>query len=154
MDISKTTTQFRPISISNTFYKILAKLLVNRLLPIIERTIYPTQSVFVPHRAIHNNISPAHEMMNKFYHFKGRNGYVVVKLDMRKAYDRIKWDFILQCLNQLEFHPVWINWIKECVSIVSYSVLVNNEPMNFLNLLVGYVKVILYYHIYLLFTWM
>jgi len=58
---------------------------------ILERIIHPTQSVFVPHRAVHDNILLAHEAMNKFYHFKGKKGYVAIKLDMRKAYDKIKW---------------------------------------------------------------
>jgi len=50
---------------------------------------------------------------------------------MKKAYDRLEWDFRLQCLTHLGFHAVWINWIKECISTVSYFVLVNNEPCGF-----------------------
>ena len=53
VDNPETTNQFRPISLCNTFYKIVAKILVNRLRPLLERIIYPTQSAFVPHRAIH-----------------------------------------------------------------------------------------------------
>ena len=57
--------------------------------PILQRIIHPTQSAFIPHRTIHDNILIVHEIMNKFKHFKGKKGYVALKLDMEKAYDRI-----------------------------------------------------------------
>ena len=47
---------------------------------------------------------------------------------MEKAYDRLKWDFILKCLQQLGFHPLWNKWIMECITSLSYSLLVNDEP--------------------------
>ena len=50
---------------------------------------------------------------------------------MKKAYDRVEWDFLLSCLQQLGFHDRWIQWIKECISTVSYSIIVNNEPTGF-----------------------
>ena len=37
----------------------------------------------------------------------------------------------MNCLQQLGFHDKWIHWIKECISTVSYSVIVNNEPCGF-----------------------
>jgi len=86
----ETTAHFRPISLCNTLYKILAKILVNRMRPILQHIIHPTQSAFVPHRTIHDNILIAHEIVNKFKHLKGKKGYVALKLDMKKAYDRIE----------------------------------------------------------------
>ena len=38
---------------------------------------------------------------------------------------------LLQCLTHMGFHPIWINWIEECISTVSYPILVNNEPSGF-----------------------
>ena len=67
----ETSAQFRPISLRNTLYKILAKILVNRLRPILQRIIHLAQSAFVPNRTIHDNILIAHEIINKFRHFKG-----------------------------------------------------------------------------------
>jgi len=72
VDNPKTTAQFRPISLCNTIYKILAKILVNRMRPILTRIVHPTQSAFIPNRAIHDNILIAHEIINKFKHFKGK----------------------------------------------------------------------------------
>ena len=46
---------------------------------------------------------------------------------MEKAYYRIEWSFIRHCLEQLDFHPQWIQWIMECITSVSYSLLVNDE---------------------------
>jgi len=99
--------------------------------PILQRIIHPTQSAFIPNRTIHDNILIAHEIVNKFKHMKGKKGYVALKLDMEKAYDRIEWDFLLSSLQQLGFHATWINWIRECISTVSYSLLINNEPQGF-----------------------
>ena len=81
---SETTAQFHPISLCNTLYKILAKLLVNRMRPILQRIIHPTKSAFIPSRTIHDNILIAHEIINKFQHFKSKKGYVALKLDMEK----------------------------------------------------------------------
>ena len=74
--------------------------------PILQRIIHPTQSAFIPSRTIHDNILIAYEIINKFKHFKGKKGYVALKLDMKKAYDRIEWDFLLNCLQQLGFHDM------------------------------------------------
>ena len=72
------TAQFRPISLCNTLYKILAKILVNRMRPVLQRIIHPTQSAFIPGRTIHDNILLAHEIINKFQHAKGKKGYVAL----------------------------------------------------------------------------
>jgi len=127
----ETTAHFRPISLCNTLYKIIAKVLVNRMRPILQRLIHPCQSAFVPNRAIHDNILIAHEIMNKFRHYKGKKGYVALKLDMEKAYDRIEWDFLLACLRQLGFNNTWVQWISECISTVSYSLIINGESCGF-----------------------
>jgi len=45
-----------------------------------------------------------------------------------KAYDKLEWPFVWQCLEQLGFHSKWIQWIMECITSVSYLLLVNDEP--------------------------
>lgn len=47
------------------------------------------------------------------------------RLDMEKTYDRLEWNPILVMLQKLGFHPWWIGWIEQCISTVSFSILVN-----------------------------
>ena len=78
------TQQFRPISLCNTIYKTISKLLVNRLRPLLNKIISPAQTGFVPGRAIHDNILLTHEIMHKFKHTKGKTAWIALKLDMKK----------------------------------------------------------------------
>ena len=81
------TVQFRPISLCNTVYKIIAKILVNRMRPLLEKVIDLVQSSFIPHRSIHDNILLAHEVITKFNSMKGKKSQIALKLDMEKACD-------------------------------------------------------------------
>jgi hypothetical protein len=53
---------------------------------------------------------------------------MAIKIDMEKAFDHIKWSFILAILSKLGFHPTWINWIQICISSSSFSILINGSP--------------------------
>ena len=101
--------------------------MVNRMRPLLEKLVSPAQSAFIPGKSIHENILLTHEIMHKFRKTKGKHAWVALKLDMEKAYDRLEWPFIRACLHQLGFHPTWINWVMECITTTSYSLLVNDE---------------------------
>lgn len=51
----------------------------------------------------------------------------MIKTDMSKAYDRVQWDFILEVLVKLGFSSKWISLIMQCVTTVSYAVLINGS---------------------------
>ncbi|CAL8160923.1 unnamed protein product [Prunus armeniaca] len=91
---SQTMAQFRPISLCCTLYKVLSKIIVARLRPLMSTLISPNQVSFVPGRQITDNILVAQELMHKFKNSKGRKDFIAWKVDLSKAYDRLNWNFI------------------------------------------------------------
>jgi len=85
-------TNFRPISLSNVVYKLVAKVLANRLKIVLPHIISKNQSVFLSERLITDNVLVAFELMHYLEHKKeGEENFMVVKLDMSKAYDHVEW---------------------------------------------------------------
>ena len=112
------TSHYRPFSLCNTVYKVISKILVNRLRPLLDKLISPLQSAFIPGRSIHDNILLTHEIMHKYRKTTGKIAWVALKLDMKKAYDRLEWYFIQKCLEEYGLHIIWIKWIIECITSV------------------------------------
>ncbi|XP_071925086.1 uncharacterized protein [Coffea arabica] len=97
-------SQFRPISLCNVAYKIITKILVNRLKPILGQCISQNQSAFVPGRQIIDNVLMAHEYIHWLNGKRnGKETYMTVKFDMSKAYDRVEWDLIAKS---------WEKWVS------------------------------------------
>ena len=81
-------------------------------------------------RLISNNIHVAFETLHSMKNHKtGKTGYMALKLDMSKAYGRVEWSFLEEIIRRLGFKERWINLMMLCVKIVSYSILVNREPI-------------------------
>ena len=76
----------------------MAKILVNRIRPMLGKLIGPIQRGFVRHQSINDNILLTHEIINKFKSKVGKKSWVTLRLDMEKAYDRVKWNFMFQAL--------------------------------------------------------
>lgn len=97
-------TEFRPIALCNILYKLISKVLANRLKRILPQIISETQSAFQSDKAISDNIlvtfEALHHMKTKKY---GKVGHMALKLDMSKAYDRLEWIFLQKIMEKWGF---------------------------------------------------
>jgi hypothetical protein len=126
----KTMKDWRPIALCNVLYKIIAKVLANRLKMVLPKCVPDHQSAFVPERSILDNAMVAIEVV----HFmrtktRGKAGCVALKLDISKAYDRMSWEYLRAVLIKMGFSDKWVHWMSMCVESVDYSVLVNGEKV-------------------------
>ena len=116
---------YRPISLCNSVYKIISKVIVNRLRPHLENIVSPFQTAFISGRRGTDNVIIMQELIHTIGRAKGRKGYMAIKIDLEKAYDRIEWSFIREMLVKFNFPSKLTDIIMSCVSLVSTSLLFN-----------------------------
>ncbi|KAL8465080.1 hypothetical protein ACS0TY_034540 [Phlomoides rotata] len=118
----------RPITLCNVVYKILSKVLCNRLKGVLPDLVDKSQSTFVQERAIQDNILIAFELLHSMKNKrKGKTGEMALKIDISKAYDRVDWTYLGCVLRRLGFCQVWVQWMLMCVQTVRYSFKVNDD---------------------------
>ena len=100
-------TQFRPIALCNVVYKIITKLIAERLKPLLSSLISPEQGDFVEGRQILDGVVIAMEAIHSMANSKERAMFM--KLDMAKAYDRVSWEFLQNILLAFGFAEEWVN---------------------------------------------
>ena len=125
----KYVIEFRPISLWNVLYKIFSKVLANRLKRVIPNIILEHQRAFLKGRLITDNILLAFETLHYMKNHNSRNsGFMTLKLDMSKAYGRVEWSFLKAMMTQMRFNDRWVALVIECITSVTYSILINGEP--------------------------
>lgn len=115
----------RPSSLCNVVYKLVSKVLANRLKCILGDIILENQSAFVPGRLISDNTILAYEMTHYMKRKRSGTAYAALKLDMSKAYDRVEWNFLREVLVKLGFCDGFVANIMKCVTTVKYRFCVN-----------------------------
>ena len=122
-------TDYCPISLYNVLYKLFSKVLADRLKKFLPSIITKHQSTFAKDCLITNNILIAFETLHCMKNNKsGSTGYMALKLNTTKAYDRDEWDFLEKLMLRMGFNESWVDLIKTCVKTVTYSMMVNGEP--------------------------
>eukprot|EP00253_Pinus_taeda_P026957 PITA_26957 len=120
---------FRPISLCNCLYKIMAKILANRLKSILSAHISLEQFSFLQNRQIHEAIGSAQELLHSMQSKKLKG--MILKVDLSKAFDKASLLYIRMLLTHLGFPYMFIKWIMSCITDVAYNILLNGSPTPF-----------------------
>ncbi|KAL2922743.1 LINE-1 reverse transcriptase-like protein [Bienertia sinuspersici] len=126
----QSVSEFRPIACCNTLYKVITKLIFSRLKPILPHIIADNQAGFIQGRQIFHNISIVQDLVGA-YNKKATPPYCMLKVDIRKAYDSVDWNFLQEMLHALKFPQQFIGWIMACVSTATYSLCLNGSIQGF-----------------------
>ena len=122
---------FRPISLVSSVYKILSKVLANRLRKVIGNVVSASQYAFIKGRQILDGILIANELVDDA---KVKNkDLLMFKVDFEKAYDSVDWDYIDEVMVKMNFPRLWRSWIMKCITTATTSVLVNGCPTDEFN---------------------
>jgi hypothetical protein len=119
---------YRPISLCNVVYKLIAKYLANRLKPHLPDYIHPSQQAFIDGRRISNNIIIAQEITHSFSLSSWKDKSFMLKMDLAKDFDHVEWNFIVRALARKGLHEHFINLIHACISSPTFSVVINGQP--------------------------
>ncbi|KAL0288050.1 UNVERIFIED_CONTAM: hypothetical protein Sradi_7109500 [Sesamum radiatum] len=115
----------------------LISLIPKRMRSILDTLISPSQNAFVPGRSIGDNVLLAQELFSG-YNQRNLPPRCALKVDLRKAYDTVEWDFLKAALTLFGFPERFIQWIAECVTTPSYSVCINGAPHGFFEVPVAF----------------
>lgn len=90
---------FRPISLIHSFAKLVAKIMANRLAPLLPSLVSTNQSAFVRGRRIHDNFMFVQQMV-RLLHKNKKEAHILLKLNISKAFDSVSWSFLLEILSR------------------------------------------------------
>lgn len=121
--------EYRPISLCNLCYKIITKLVANRIKLTLGRHISKEQFAFLQNRQIADAVGVAQECIHSIKDKK--MSAFILKLNLQKAYDCVDWDYLRFILIQIGLSVEMVKWIFACYSTASFAVLINGSPSDF-----------------------
>lgn len=121
---------FRLVACCNTIYKVITRLISKRLKLFISQAVQGNQVGFIRGRLLCENVLLASELVENFQ-LEGDVSRGCLQIDLTKAYDNVNWDFLINILVAFELPPLFISWIKVCITTPSYSIAFNGELIGF-----------------------
>lgn len=128
--VPQKVSDYRPISLTTSIYKIIAKVLAERLKLVLPQTISQNQLAFVKSRQIIDPIL----LLTKLLTGGGvaKDKALSLNQTLKKPSNKLNWNFLLSILKQKGFPNKWITWIYGCISTESYSILINGNSRGFI----------------------
>nr|GEX81064.1 RNA-directed DNA polymerase, eukaryota, reverse transcriptase zinc-binding domain protein [Tanacetum cinerariifolium] len=123
---AKMDKDFWPISLIGSLYKIIAKILANHLVVVLEDIVNEVQSAFVADRQILDGPFILNELF-QWCKSKKKHSFIF-KVDFEKAYDPVRWDYLDDVFKKFDFGDRWCRWIQDCLRSSWGSVIVNGSP--------------------------
>jgi hypothetical protein len=122
-------SRFRPISLCNTGYKILTKVITNRLKNVLPLIVSENQGGFIKGRQITDNIVLVQEALHSSLCRKDKG--MIIKLDLANAFDRVNHNFLFEVMKKFGFDQSFVNWIRAYIGFPWIAPMVNGRVMNF-----------------------
>ncbi|KAH1040320.1 hypothetical protein J1N35_042063 [Gossypium stocksii] len=120
-------SNFRPICLVSSLYKIVSKVLSRRLREIVREVVSDTQCVFIRGRQIIDGVLMANELIHLEKKKGGDGGYLIFKLDFSKAYDCVRWDFLELVMCKMGFVDKWRGLMLEYISTARATMILNGS---------------------------
>lgn len=123
---------YRLISCCNVIYKVISKLVSKRLNEVLHLLVSDAQTAYVSGRSIISNVLLCQDLVRN-YQRKIGSPRCLMKIDLRKAYDMVHWQFIVDVLIAMNFPAKFVNWIATCLRTAKFSILLSSYPCGFFN---------------------
>ncbi|CAJ2677955.1 unnamed protein product [Trifolium pratense] len=117
---------YRPICLIGSLYKILSRILANRLKRVLGKVISNCQSAFLPQRQILDGVLILNEILDLAK--RRKDECLLFKVDFERAYDTVNWGFLERMMVKMGFSDGWLKWMRACIFESSMSILVNGSP--------------------------
>ncbi|WVZ59075.1 LOW QUALITY PROTEIN: hypothetical protein U9M48_009276 [Paspalum notatum var. saurae] len=118
-DGTDSVSSYRPISLIHSVAKLFTKLLSLRLASSMRDIISRSQTAFIKGRSIHDNFLYVRNMARRYH--RNRTPMLMVKLDISKAFDSVRWDYLFTLMDHLGFPTRWRNWVASLVNYIHVS---------------------------------
>lgn len=123
-------SDYRSVACANVLYKVISKILCNKIKWFLPFLIAENQSYFIPGRNVGENVLLAHEQVLDFA--KRGKAKMCIKIDLQKAYDTVNCEFVCHMLHCFAFSLSTIQLIYECISTPTFFIMADGRPEEFI----------------------